>query len=155
MKLKWSVFYVVSIVMVNIAFTIFPPVMLNKDLAWPPASIAVGLLFVLRDYAQKEIGHKVILAMLLAAAISYFMASPFVAIASVAAFLVSEFCDWAIYSFSKRSFRDRVLLSSAISTPIDSIVFLHLIGHLSVTAVVLMTLSKMLAALFIWKHLPE
>ncbi len=88
--------------------------------------------------------------MLVAGGISYFMADPFIAAASVAAFLISEFADWAVYSFTGRSFPQRVLLSSAVGTPLDSVVFLGMIGHLSVTGVIAMTASKMLGALAVW-----
>jgi queuosine precursor transporter len=90
--------------------------------------------------------------MLVGAVLSYFMASPAVAIASCAAYLVSELVDWAVYTFSKRPLDQRVLLSSALGTPIDSAVFLGLIGFFSVGGVLLMTASKMLAAfaVFFW-----
>ena len=117
---------------------------------WPPMSLVVGLIFVARDFAQREIGHKVILAMLVAGILSYVMADPFVAIASVAAFLISEFADWGVYSFTKRKFHERILWSSAIGTPIDSIVFLAILGHLSAVGVVAMTASKMLGAVVVW-----
>ena len=113
-------------------------------------SLVVGLIFVARDYAQREIGHRVIIAMLIAASLSYVMASPFVAVASLAAFLISEFADWAIYSFTYRPFSQRILISSLISTPLDSIVFLAVIGHLSVVGALAMTASKMLGALIVW-----
>jgi uncharacterized PurR-regulated membrane protein YhhQ (DUF165 family) len=88
--------------------------------------------------------------MLIAGGLSYVMADPFVAAASVAAFLISEFADWAVYSFTGRPFAQRVLLSSAVGTPLDSIVFLGMIGHLSMVGVAAMTLSKMLGALAVW-----
>jgi len=112
--------------------------------------LVVGLIFVARDYAQREIGHRVIVAMLLAAALSYIMASPFVAVASLSAFLISEFADWAVYSYTRRPFAQRVLLSSLIGTPLDSVVFLAIIGHLSVAGVAAMTISKMLGAMAVW-----
>ena len=52
--------------------------------------------------------------------------------------------------FTGRSFSQRVLISSAVGTPLDSIVFLAVIGHLSVIGVVAMTASKMLGALLVW-----
>jgi uncharacterized PurR-regulated membrane protein YhhQ (DUF165 family) len=116
-------------------------------------SLAVGLVFVLRDFAQREMGHKVIGLMVVGAVLSYFMASPFVALASCAAYIVSEAIDWAVYTWSKRTLPQRVLLSSALSTPVDSIVFLALIGHLSALGVVLMTLSKMLGAFAVYAYL--
>tara|TARA_R110000822_G_scaffold65505_2_gene160285 strand:- start:75 stop:452 length:378 start_codon:yes stop_codon:yes gene_type:complete len=121
------------------------------DVMFPPMSLAVGLIFVARDFAQREIGHKVIGAMIVAGAISYFMADPYVAIASVAAFAISEAADWGIYTFTKKPFKQRILLSSLVSTPLDSVVFLAIIGHLSFTGVVLMTLSKMVGAVVVWR----
>lgn len=143
--------YVLSIVLVNWLFVTLPLIPLPFDAGlWPPASLVVGLIFVLRDYAQRAVGHWVIVAMLIAGALSYFLASPAVAFASVAAFLVSEFADWAIYTLTDRPFKDRVLLSSAISTPLDSGVFLALIGHFSIVGVLVMTISKMVAAIGVW-----
>lgn len=141
----YSTLYLVSIVLINIGFIYVPLVH-----GWPPMSLAVGLVFVLRDFAQREIGHKVLLVMLLGAVLSYLMASPMVAVASCTAYLVSELIDWAVYTFSKRPLRQRVLLSSAISTPVDSAVFLGLIGFFSISGVLLMTASKMLAALVVY-----
>lgn len=141
----YSALYLISIVLINVGFVHVPLIH-----GWPPMSLAVGLVFVLRDFAQREVGHKVLLIMLIGAAISYLMASPAVAIASCAAYLVSELVDWAVYTFSKRPLAQRVLLSSALGTPVDSAVFLGLIGFFSVGGVVLMTASKMLAAFVVY-----
>ena len=143
----YAMLYLVSIGLINIGFVHMPLIH-----GWPPMSLAVGLVFVLRDFAQREIGHKVLLVMLAGAVISFFMASPAVAVASCAAYLVSELVDWAVYTFSKRPLAQRVLLSSALGTPVDSAVFLSLIGFFSINGVLLMTASKMLAAVavFFW-----
>jgi len=150
MGFKYTLLYVVLIVAVNYGFTVAPMVALPGGEMWPTISLVVGFIFVARDFSQREIGHKVIVAMLAAGAISYLMAGPQVAVASVAAFLLSEFADWAVYSFTRRPFSQRILLSSALGTPLDSIVFLAMIGHLSATGVLAMTLSKMLGALVVW-----
>lgn len=150
MHFKYAALYIVLIVLVNWGFTVVPLVDMPGGEKWPPMSLVVGLIFVARDYAQREIGHRVIIAMLVAAGLSYIMASPFVAVASLSAFLISEFADWAVYSFTRRPFSQRVLLSSAIGTPLDSVVFLAVIGHLSLAGVAAMTASKMLGALAVW-----
>ncbi len=150
MKFKYSFIYVALIVLVNWLFSVVPMVELPGGEMWPPVSLVVGLIFVVRDFAQREIGHRIIIAMLIGGALSYIMADPFIAVASVAAFLISEFTDWAVYSFTGRPFSQRILLSSVISTPIDSAVFLYLIGFISPTGVVLMTASKMVGALIVW-----
>ena len=147
--------YIVSIVVVNVAFVHLPLVSLGEFGAWPPASLLVGVIFVLRDYAQRAIGHWVLAAMALGIVVSYLMASPMVAIASATAFAVSEAVDWIVYTVTKRPFRDRVLLSSAIGTPIDSAVFLGMLGFFGWVAVLLMTLSKMVAALLVWKAIED
>ena len=150
MRFRYTIVYIALIVAVNYGFTVTPLVALPGGEKWPPISLLVGFIFVARDFAQREIGHRVIIAMLAAGALSYIMADPFVAAASVAAFLFSEFADWAVYSFTGRSFADRVLLSSAVGTPLDSVVFLGIVGQLSMAGVLAMTASKMLGALAVW-----
>lgn len=149
--MKSTVSYIALIVLVNWGFTVVPLLEMPGGEKWPPMSLVVGLIFVARDYAQREIGHRVIIAMLVAAALSYVMASPFVAVASLAAFLISEFADWAVYSFTKKPLHERILISSAIATPVDSAVFLAVINHLSWSGVIAMTVSKMIAALIVWQ----
>jgi hypothetical protein len=144
--LKWTALYVASIALVNWLFGVIPLVDLPTGDKWPPASLIVGLIFVFRDFAQREIGHNVWFAMILGGIISWFMANPFIAVASVIAFAVSEGMDWLIYTLSKRPMRDRILLSSLVSTPVDSAVFLLLIGFFSWPAVIVMTLSKLVGA---------
>ena len=129
-KFKYSLAYVVSILIVNIGFVYIPPVPLLGEM-FPPMSLVVGLIFILRDFAQREIGHKVLIAMGIGAVLSYFMADPFVAVASVVAFAISELVDWGVYTFTKRPLKDRILLSSALGTPVDSAVFLLILGFFS------------------------
>ena len=151
MNFKYTAAYIAFIVAVNYGFSVVPLVEMWNGEKWPPMSLAVGLVFVLRDFAQREIGHKVWFAMAAAGVLSYLMADPFVALASVIAFAISEAADWAIYSYTQKPFAQRILLSSLVSTPLDSAVFLAVIGHLSWSGVIAMTLSKMVAALVVWK----
>jgi queuosine precursor transporter len=145
----WVAAYVASIVLVNWLFNILP--VIDTPLGvWPPASIIVGFILILRDLAQREVGHYVLIAMLAAGVITYFMVDPFIALASVSAFLVSETADWIVYTVTRRPLRDRILASSAVSSPLDSVVFLGLIGFLSPASFVLQTLSKFAGALVIW-----
>ena len=149
-RYKYTVLYIALIVAVNYAFTVVPMVPLPDGTLWPPVSLAVGFVFVVRDFAQREIGHRVLLAMLVGAVLSYFMAGPAVAAASAAAFLVSELADWAVYTYTKRPLSQRILLSSALGAPIDSLVFLGGIGFLSAAGVIAMTVSKLVGALIVW-----
>ena len=152
MNYKFTIAYIVSIVAVNIGFVYIPPVPLLGEM-FPPMSLIVGLIFIARDFAQKEIGHKVLGAMDVGAVLSYLMADPFVAIASVIAFAISEMVDWGVYTYTKRPLRDRILLSSALGTPVDSAVFLLILGFFSPLGFLLMTLAKMLTAVILWWRL--
>lgn len=147
--------YLLCIILVNIGFEHVPLVEL-AGVMFPPMSLAVGIIFVVRDFAQKHRNELIVPAMLIGFVISYIMASPYVAIASATAFFVSEACDWAAYSRCKYNFPKRVLVSSLISTPLDSIVFLLMIGQLSLLAVLFMFLSKMVAAIAVYlMYLPQ
>lgn len=145
---KFTIFYILSIVLINVGF-VYVPLIPFFDTMYPPMSIVVGIIFVLRDFAQKEIGHKVILAMGIGAFLSYIMADPYVALASLIAFAVSEMIDWSIFTFTKKPLHKRILISSLISTPVDSALFLYIIGHFSLLATATMFVSKMIAALII------
>lgn len=114
--------YILVIVFVNIGFSALPLIDLGFGL-FAPMSIMAGAVFVARDYAQRAVGDVVLIAMFAGCALSYLMADPNVAIASAVSFAFSEFIDWIIFSVTKRPFHKRVMISSLISTPIDTGVF--------------------------------
>jgi len=151
---KYTIAYIVSIVLVNIGFVYVPMIPMFGEM-FPPMTLIVGLVFILRDFAQREIGHKVLIAMGIGAMLSYIMADPFVAIASVVAFFISEMVDWAVYTYTKRPLGQRILLSSAIGTPIDSAVFLSMLGFFSPVGFLLMVIGKMVAAVIIWWRIKD
>ena len=145
----WVVLYVVCIVLVNWTFTVLAP--------WSTplgdlyiANVIVGFVFVLRDYAQREVGHKILLATLVAGVITYFMVDPAIAVASITAFVISEMADWAIYSFTKRPLQSRILISSLVSVPLDTLAFQHLAGYLTPAAFTTEVLSKALGVAVVW-----
>jgi hypothetical protein len=63
---KFTIAYIFSIVLINIGF-IYVPLIPFFDTMYPPMTLLVGLVFILRDYAQREVGHNVIIAMLVGA----------------------------------------------------------------------------------------
>lgn len=145
----WTAAYIISIVVVNWLFVVVQP------LATPfgdlyLATLVVGAVFVLRDYAQREIGHKVLLATLLAGLPVWWLAGPGLALASLAAFALSEMTDWAVYSFTKRPLQSRILLSSLIAVPVDTLAFQHLAGYLTPAAFVTEVLSKAVGVAVVW-----
>lgn len=139
----WSVAYILSVLGVNLAFSHFP----DLDWLW---SIAVGSIFVTRDLTQRAVGHWVFVPMAVGLALSYILADPFVALASTIAFAVSESTDWLVYTVTKRPLADRVLWSVAASAPVDSAIFLGMIGAFGWTAFGLQVASKIVAALIVW-----
>lgn len=142
--------YIATIVIVNIGFDALPIIQTPLGVL-PVMAFFVGVVFILRDFVQRRVGHlKVIPLMLVGAVITWFTVSPALALASVAAFMISEFVDWAVYTRTKKTFEERVLISSALSTPVDSAVFLGMIGFLTPGSLIVMTASKMLVSVLLW-----
>lgn len=145
----WTTAYIGAVVAINWLFVVVPMVPVLGTM-FPPVMLVVGFVFVFRDFAQREIGHWVVIAMLVAGGISYFMSAPVVALASVTAFLISEAIDWAVYTFTRKPLSQRILMSSAVAVPVDTIVFLQMVGFFDWTAVALVSAAKMLGALVFW-----
>ena len=143
--------YLFFIVLLNTLFTYVPDI----DFAGQPVSIAdfvVGLIYVFRDFAQRESRHWVIPAMLLGCLISWFFAEEQAALASVAAFAVGEILDWGIYTFTRKPLSRRILWSSLISSPIDSAVLLYFLERLQWTNFAVMTLTKFAGVILLWLY---
>lgn len=141
--------YVTTVVLVNLGFSYVPMVDTGFGL-FSPMAVVVGAVFVIRDFAQRGSGHLVLIAMAAATLLSYLLADPYVAIASAAAFAASEIADYLIYTLTKKPFHQRVLISSLVSTPVDTAVFLFGINGFTIGTFVLMVLSKLIAAMIIW-----
>jgi queuosine precursor transporter len=113
----------------------------------------VGAVFVLRDYAQREIGHRILLATLFAGGLTYLMVDPAIAVASLVAFVISEMSDWSIYSFWKKPLQERILVSSLVAVPLDTLVFQHLAGYLTPAAFLMEVASKAVGVFVVWQLL--
>ena len=85
----WTTAYIAAVVAINWLFVVVPMVPVLGTL-FPPVMLIVGFVFVFRDFAQREIGHWVIIAMLVAGGISYFMSAPVVALAIAAAWAAEK-----------------------------------------------------------------
>jgi queuosine precursor transporter len=156
--LIWTLAYVIAILAVNWLFA--PSQLIPGLTTWATpygdlflANLLVGAVFVLRDYAQRHIGHRVLLATLLAGVLTYVMVDPAIAIASIVAFVISETADWAIYSFWKKPLQSRILVSSLVAVPLDTFAFQHLAGYLSPAAFSMEVLSKAVGVVIVWQLL--
>lgn len=145
-RLKTAVPYVGFVVLLNAGFSHDP------DLDWF-FSLLVGGVLVLRDFTQRVWGHGCLGLMAIAAVLSYTVGAPEVALASAAAFAVSETTDWAVFTMTGRPFADRVLLSTVVSAPVDTTVFLVLADLFAWPLWLIGTASKAAAGVGIWAFL--
>lgn len=126
---RWTALYVGLMPLINWSFSAVPTLAIP---AWAgggqfqPLAIVTGLVLVVRDFGQREIKHWILAAMLLGLALSSLTSWIQVVVASGLAFMISETVDWAVYTFIKRPLSQRVLISSAVSAPLDQAVFLYL-----------------------------
>lgn len=146
---KYSVAYIILIILLNTLFA-YVPLMQILSTEISPMDWTVGVVYVLRDFAQRELEHKVIFAMFIGSLISYVLVGKNLAIASMCAFLIAEFVDWSVYTFTKRPLSQRILWSASLSAPIDSSVFLWVIHQLNWLGVIILSLAKIIGVLIVW-----
>ncbi|UTD29194.1 VUT family protein [Bradyrhizobium sp. WD16] len=115
------------------AGTICPPdgpclVPVAPGLMAPSGVLMVGLALVLRDLVQRRLGAAAGLAAIaVGAAISAWLASPQLVVASAVAFALSELADFAVYTpLQRRGLLLAVVASSAVGLVADSVLFLWL-----------------------------
>lgn len=147
----YLLFYVIAIIAVNLGFLLVPLVDLGFGY-FSPMALFVGAIFVIRDFAQRAVGHLILLGMIAGCIISFFLASPQIAVASALAFAVSELVDWLVYTFTGKPFYKRVLISSIVATPVDTGVFLMAIGMNSGPTFILMVCSKLVVAIGVYLY---
>lgn len=145
----WTLVYIFTIIFSNLLLVWIPPVNVFGSML-PPAIVASSFVFVFRDYAQREIGHYILCAIAVAAIGTYAFAGPDVAAASVTAFVVAELADWAVYSITGRPLSQRILLSSLVSVPVDTVVFFAALGILDAKSLALGVIVKMFGTAVCW-----
>lgn len=129
---SWAFVYFLTIPFLNWSFGIIPNFqviapneMFGNGVAIHPLTLVTGLVFVFRDFVQRQMGQKVLIVMGLAVAWSFYYAWPVIALASGLAFAVSETVDWLLFTFTRYRLSTRILLSSAAAAPIDTTLFLY------------------------------
>jgi hypothetical protein len=121
--------YVTLMPLINWSFAAVPTWAIPEEFGggqFQPLAIVTGLVLVVRDFAQREVGHRILLAMLVGLVFSTMTSWIVVVLASGAAFLISELVDWAVYTFSNRPLSQRIMISSLASAPLDQVVFIWL-----------------------------
>lgn len=94
----------------------------------PSGVIVVGCALVLRDLVQRTSGIAwALAAVAVGCALSWLVADPHIALASAAAFLISELADFAVYTpLQRRGLIVAVVASAGIGLAVDSVAFLWL-----------------------------
>lgn len=150
----WVYLYVLLIPLVNWSFANVPTYQVWTG-TWNPMVIPTGLILVVRDFAQREVGHAILLPLCIGILISFMMAPPEIALASAIAFGISESIDWLIFTITKKPLSKRVIISCLASAPVDSTVFLlganvAIPGLFSWVTLVGSVLSKLLGAYVVY-----
>lgn len=101
---------------------------LGFGLMAPSGVLMIGLALVLRDAVHEWLGARAALyAIGVGAILSYLLADPFIAVASLIAFGVSELSDFAVYSKIRQRSRELgILVSGIVGSVIDSALFLYI-----------------------------
>ena len=128
-KTPWTYLYLVLIPFINWCFEHVPTFNLPTGGDWNPMTVVTGLVLVVRDFAQREIGHWIFIFLAIGLVLSVYTSSPNVALASACAFAVSEIIDWALFTFAKLPLSKRIFVSAGISGPIDAAVFLWIASY--------------------------
>jgi len=130
----WAIIYVALIPFLNWSFGVIPEFqvvtphtneMFPHGVSLHPMTMVTGMVFVVRDFVQREMHHRVLIAMALAVGWSFYYAWPVIALASGVAFAISEGVDWLMFTFTKYRLSTRILLSSLFAAPVDTTVFLY------------------------------
>lgn len=141
----------------NVALVLFGVIPIGFGLMAPAGTLLAGLTFSARDWLQERRGRRWVLAAIGIGAVISAVMSPALALASGAAFLVSEASDMAVYTpLRRRWLIAAVVLSNSVGLVIDSALFLWLafgsldylaglaVGKVYMTAIVV-------AAIWIWR----
>lgn len=122
--------YILTILGANWAITTFGFVPVGFGLMAPAGVYFAGLSFTLRDLAQERVGKGWTIGAILAGAALSALLSPQLALASGAAFLLSELADLAVYTpLRRRHWLGAVALSNTVGLVLDSALFLWLAFH--------------------------
>jgi len=125
-SVKYTLVYILLVPFINWTFSWALIWEILPGWAFNPVTIITGLVLVFRDFSQREIGHRVLIAMFIGLCLTYMTTGADLALASGFAFIIAELVDWALYTFSKLRLSSRVLLSSALAAPIDTSIFLFM-----------------------------
>lgn len=126
----WMAAYLAVIVLANWMTAAYGLVPIGFGLAVTAGTFAAGAALVLRDAVQVNAGRFVAIgAIVVGALVSAWTSTPAIALASGVAFLVSEAVDMAVFTpLRERGLARAVVVSSIVSAPVDTVLFLAIAG---------------------------
>jgi len=122
--------YIGMIVAANALTARYGFIAVAPGLAATAGTYAAGLAFVFRNLTQEAFGRWLVLAAIAAgAALSWWLASPALAVASGVTFIISETADWAAYtSLRARGWVRAAAVGNVCGFVVDTFLFLYLAG---------------------------
>lgn len=127
MKITASVAFIACIVGANWALNTFGVMPVGFGLMAPAGVLFAGLSFGLRDAVQELGGRAWTAGLIVVGAALSALIDPTFALASGAAFLLSEFADFSVYTpLRERQWVGAVVASNIVGAVVDSAVFLWL-----------------------------
>jgi len=123
----WPLLFIASVFVANSLILRFGLVPVGFGFVAPAGVYAAGLAFTFRDLTHDRHGPRIVIWCIVAGAALSAVLSPRFALASGAAFLVSELADFAVYApLRKRYGLGAVMASNAVGLVVDSALFLSL-----------------------------
>lgn len=122
--------FIACVVLANWLTATFGLIPVGFGLVATAGTYAAGLTFVFRDLIHEAGGRRLAVAAIASGAVlSWFVASPALAVASGVTFLVAELFDLAVYvPLRKRGLLIAVLASNVVGFTLDTFLFLYLAG---------------------------
>lgn len=150
-RVVWPFVYVAGVVLANVLTEHFGLVSAGFGLVTTAGTYAAATVLVSRNLSQDSIGRGRVLALMgLGVALSWWLASPQLAVASGVAFGLSELADMGIYTPMRNKGRSRaVALASTVGGVVDTYIFLWIAGFPLIAApgqIIVKTAMALLAA---------
>ena len=129
-RMSVTIGYLGTVVLANYLTAHYGFVPVGFGLAATAGTYAAGLAFVARDAVQDTLGRAGVLAVLaVGAVLSWWLSTPQLAVASAAAFALSELVDMAVYTpLRRRGYVRAAVASNLIGSLVDTCLFLTLAG---------------------------
>ncbi len=129
-KVSWVLVYLATIIVANFMTERFGLVGIGFGLLVSAGTFAAGLALITRDGVQEMLGVRwTFVTIVVGCGISILVSNPAIAVASALAFITSELVDLAVFTPTRRrTIVGAVIISSIVSAPVDTVLFLWIAG---------------------------